>query len=85
MRRAVVFEAPRDGYAIDQVANGAMTVGELREILDDYDDETLVILSHVRGYTYGSINQQEYLDLSETEDGWDEDEWTAFIKERTGW
>ena len=85
MRRAVVFESPRDGYTIDQVANGAMTVGELREILDDYDDETLVILSHNLGYTYGSINQQEYLDLSETEDGWDEDEWTDFIKERTGW
>ena len=55
MARALVFEALREGYGIDQIQN-PMTVGELREFLEDFDDDTLFILSHDNGYTYGSID-----------------------------
>lgn len=68
MRKALVFEAERTGYGIDQIGR-PMTVGELREFLEDYDDDTLFILSHDNGYTYGSIRDDEASDWSEDEDG----------------
>lgn len=69
MRKAIVFEAPRSGYGIDQIADGAMTVGELKEILEGLDDNTLFVLSHDNGYTYGSIKEY-YSSMSyEGEDG----------------
>ena len=71
MRKALVFEASRDGYAIDQLDN-VMTVGELRRLLEDYDDDTLFVLSHDRGYTYGSISEWQMQEREETEEGWEE-------------
>lgn len=55
IRVAVVFEAERTGYSIEQMADGALTVGELREMLEFYDDDTIVVISHDSGYTYGSL------------------------------
>lgn len=70
MRKAIVFEAPRDGYGIDQVADGAMTVGELMAFLEDFDEDTLIIMSHDNGYTYGSIDvRTEVSSYVENEDG----------------
>ena len=76
IRKAVVFEAPRQGYEIDQL-NSPITVGQLRAILEDYDDDTLFILSHDNRYTYGSISEYGFSEFSEDEDGeWSEDdEW----------
>lgn len=68
--KAVVFEAKRSGYSIDQVAGRAITVGELISILQDFDEDNLFILSHDHGYTYGSVNiwdMKEYAD--DNEDG----------------
>ena len=56
MRKAIVFEAPRAGYGIDQIADRAITVGELMNFLEDFDPDTLFILSHDSGYTYGSVD-----------------------------
>ena len=66
-RSALVFEASRTGYGIDQIKK-PMTVGELQAILDEYDDDTLIILSHDRGYTYGTLNSQDYTYMEEFED-----------------
>lgn len=60
MKTALVFEARRDGYGIDQIRD-AMTVGQLRELLEDLDDETLIICSHDNGYTYGSLSKRASL------------------------
>lgn len=70
MRTAVVFEAERSGYSIDQVIDDwtkPMTVGEIRRILEDYEGDDLFILSHDRGYTYGSISEQ--MQFEENDDG----------------
>lgn len=77
MRKAVVFEALRTGYGIDQIANEAMTVGELIEFLKDFDEDTLFVLSHDRGYTYGSINAiRDVTTYEEQEDGnFEEADW----------
>ena len=60
---AVVFEAERTGYSISQVKDRAMTIGELRELLADYDDDDLFILSHDNGYTYGSISSRDMQEM----------------------
>lgn len=74
-RRAIVFEARRSGYSIGQLEtyDRPMTVGELREILEGFDDDTWFVLSHDNGYTYGSISDCRY--YTENEDGDWEREW----------
>ena len=73
-RVAIVFEAPRDGYGINQVIDSyrfdePMTVGYLREILEGLPDEMYLILSHDSGYTYGSISEHTLMYSIEKEDG----------------
>ena len=55
MKTALVFEASREGYAIDQIRK-PVTVGALKELLADLDDDMLFVLSHDNGYTYGSLS-----------------------------
>ena len=76
MREALVFEARRDGYGIDQIADKAMTVGELMGILEDYDEDTLIVISHDGSYTYGSISSGWMCEAREQKDGeWERLEW----------
>mgnify|MGYP007101830263 CR=1 FL=1 len=56
----LVFEASRTGYGIDQVES-PMTVGELREFLKDFEEDDEIILSHDRGYTYGTLSREASL------------------------
>lgn len=60
----ITFEAEREGYTRGQVYK-PLTVGELREFLEQYEDEALIFLSHDRGYTYGTLR------LSEVEESWE--------------
>ena len=76
-KKALVFEANRDGYGIEQIRH-PMTVGELKEILEDLDDDTLFVLSHDNGYTYGSIGDRDGMMslYTENDDGeWESAEW----------
>ena len=75
-RRALVFEAAREGYGIEQLSH-PMTVGELKAFLEDFDDDTLFILSHDNGYTYGSIDARtQVTTFEEDENGeWEEVDW----------
>lgn len=76
MREALVFEARRDAYGIDDIADKCMTVGELKEILEDYNDDTILVMSHDGGYTYGSIDINFSHEARETADGeWERCEW----------
>lgn len=68
-KSAIVFNAVSEGYSIDQLRK-PMTVGELKELLEDYEDDSLVILSFDNGYTYGSLNGCMYYE--KTEEGWEE-------------
>ena len=66
-KTAIVFGAMRSGYGIDQIADEAMTVGQLKEMLTDIDDDVMIVLSHDNGYTYGSLSF--VADLREERDG----------------
>lgn len=71
MTNAIIFDVNRTGYSIDQVINGsryghAMTVGELKEILEDCNDDDVVILGHDNRYTFGTLpSSYEFVCLDE--------------------
>ncbi|SDO87136.1 hypothetical protein [Selenomonas ruminantium] len=50
------IEAQRQAYGPDDLKRKTMTVGELKRLLEDFDEDLPVILSHDNGYTYGSIS-----------------------------
>lgn len=61
------IEGRREGYAPNQIKK-TMTVGELIELLQDYDENTPIYLKNDNGYTYGSITESSF------EDDWEDDE-----------
>lgn len=56
MRRALAFETHKTEYGIDQVADGAITIRELKNFLEDYPDDMLVVFKNDNGYTYGNFD-----------------------------
>lgn len=50
------IEGKRNGYSVDQCGR-TLTVGELIELLSEYDESTPVYLRNDNGYTYGSITE----------------------------
>lgn len=52
----------RDAYSIQQIMDycHTMTVGELREHLEQYPDDMPVMLNNDNGYTYGSISSLSF-------------------------
>lgn len=68
----VFVKGNRDAYGPDQIENNTVTVGELIEILDQYDENLKVFLRNDNGYTFGSINNNsislgEYNNRGESE------------------
>lgn len=57
----LIINAIRNGYTPEQCGN-TLTVQELIEILEQYDGDMPVYLSHDNGYTYGSINEEDISD-----------------------
>ena len=55
----LTINAHREGYAPDQIAS-TMTVGELIEFLNNFDEDEKVYLSHDNGYTYGGITASRF-------------------------
>lgn len=56
--KAVVFEAMREAYGMGDLRD-AITVGELVNLLLDCDPDAKFVLSHDRGFTYGSIHEYD--------------------------
>lgn len=54
--KALFIEGKRNGYGIDQCGR-TLTVRELIEILDGFDEDRPVYLRNDNGYTYGSITE----------------------------
>lgn len=74
--RKIIIDAMREGYGTDQIRE-TMTVGELIEFLQDYDEDLPVYLGHDRQgygfYTYGGITPRRIEEI-EGDDEEDEDE-----------
>ena len=66
MKDVIFIEGKRNGYGIDQCGR-TLTVGELIEILGQYDEETPIYLRNDGGYTYGSITEYD-IEAAEAEE-----------------
>ena len=77
MKECVFINGNRDGYEPSQ-CNTTMTVRELCDYLtDNFDEDAEVFLINDRGYTFGSINEEDfhsgrYDENENTECDWDE-------------
>ena len=60
-KQVIKIEARREGYAVDQILS-TMTVRELIDYLEQYEDDTPVYLSNDNGYTYGGIREYDITD-----------------------
>lgn len=69
MKPILLFNTWRDEHSASVAAEKTMTVGELREFLEYYDDDLPVILSFDGGYTYGMVKDARF---EETEIGDDD-------------
>ena len=58
-KQVIIIEAKREGYTIEQAENEreAITVGELMQMLEGFDEGTKVYISNDNGYTYGSVTE----------------------------
>lgn len=54
--KRLLIQAVRESYGRDDVET--MTVGELIELLQDYDGDLPIVFSHDNGYTYGGIRKE---------------------------
>ena len=60
----VYIDSRRDGYSPSQ-CHDTMTVGELIDILSQYDEDQPVYIRNDNGYTYGSITERDIEDAEE--------------------
>lgn len=51
----VIINAIRDTYSAEESALQSMTVKELINCLEQFDEDDKVVLSHDNGYTYGYL------------------------------
>ena len=61
MEAKVIMYTERRGYSTDQIRH-TMTVKELREYLEQFDDDARLYVSHDNGYTYGGIGWSDFTD-----------------------
>lgn len=65
--KQVLIRAKRNGYGTDQCGH-TMTVGELIDFLNQFDEDTPVYLSHDNGYTFGSITEYDFEEVDTEEE-----------------
>ena len=54
----ITIETTREGYSVSQCGN-TMTVRELIDYLEQFDEDSKIYLSNDNGYTYGSIKSYQ--------------------------
>lgn len=70
--KALIIDAHRDGYSVDQVYE-TITVSDLIYELEGYPEDAPIYISYDKGYTYGGISAYD-LNLEDVEEEEDEDE-----------
>lgn len=57
--KKLIYSTFREGYGTNQIRR-TMTVGEMIDVLSQYDKDTPVYLSFDNGYTYGGITEERF-------------------------
>lgn len=55
----LLIEGRRNSYSLEQCGK-TLTVGELMDLLAEFDEDMPVYLSNDRGYTYGNITRSSF-------------------------
>ena len=63
-RMRIYIEGRRDGYSPEQCGN-TMTVGDLIAYLEQFEEDTEVLLKNDNGYTYGRITENSFTEDEE--------------------
>ena len=61
MANALIFNADREGYGIDQIQR-TMTVGDLIDFLSQYDEDMPIYTAHDGHYTFGGVREEMFED-----------------------
>lgn len=71
MKDFLYINGNRNGYDEEQCGR-TLTVGELIEVLAEYDEDTPIYLVNDNGYTYGSIKRNDiFLKSTYTDNYWE--------------
>ena len=70
---AVIMNTRRNGYAPNQCGR-TLTVGELIELLEQFDPEEQVFTAHDNRYTYGSVREMDIEFLEDEEEELEEED-----------
>lgn len=62
--KTLFIRGKRNGYSPDECGR-TMTVGELIDMLSEFDNDAKVYLFNDRGYTYGSITEYDVFEDEE--------------------
>lgn len=62
MKTFLTIEATREAYSLKGL-DPTMTVGEMIEYLQQFDEETPIVISNDCGYTYGALNIYSFKEL----------------------
>lgn len=63
----IALETSRTAYSLDDLGR-TMTVGELIDFLSQFDKDTEICFSNDGGRTYGAIEEDCIIDMSESSD-----------------
>jgi len=63
----LVMATIRKAYSPDQIKR-SLTVGELKELLEGFDDDLIVVTSHDDEYTFGGVSESDFEEKSYDED-----------------
>ena len=55
----VIMEVHRRGYSTEQITD-TISVGELINILRQFDEDAKIYTSHDNGYTFGGIHEYDF-------------------------
>lgn len=61
------IEGRRDGYSTDQISR-TMTVAELMNFLEQFDEDAEIYLRNDNGYTYGSVTESSFREAYEDDE-----------------
>lgn len=73
MAGIIYIEGRRSAYGPEDLLDRTMTVRELIEYLEQYEDDSPVMLRNDNGYTYGHIDYNSFSEQEEEqEEEWEE-------------
>lgn len=68
MANILMIKGRREAYRAEDLLHKTVTVGELIAYLEQFDDDTKVVLNNDNGYTYGSIDYESFEETDEEEE-----------------